>query len=146
MARESRRRGRFEAQVTMNLTSLIDVVFILLIAFMIVAPALKHGLDVDLAKVEGGEPLNPERPVTVVITHEAGETESRLYLEDDELTIEDLRRRLEGQVNANPGLSVLIEAEAIVPTEMTLRVLSLVMDVGVVNYGFVTEPAERETP
>jgi biopolymer transport protein ExbD len=146
MARESRRRGRFQPEVNVNLTSLIDVVFILLIAFMIVAPALKHGLVVDLAKVEGGEPLTPERPVTVVITHEMGETESRLYLEDDELELEDLRRRLEGQVNANPGLSVLIEAEAIVPTEMTLRVLSLIMDVGVVNYGFVTEPAERETP
>ena len=37
----------------MNLTSLIDVVFILLVAFMIVAPALQHGLQVDLAEVEG---------------------------------------------------------------------------------------------
>jgi biopolymer transport protein ExbD len=143
-----RRRGRFAPEVQVNLTSLIDVVFILLISFMVVAPALKHGLQVELAKTEGGEALNPERPVTVVITHDEDTGETKFYLDDDPIEIRRLRPRLEARREVALGrdvdLSVLIEPDGRVPTEATLQVLGIILDLGILDYAFLTEPRELD--
>jgi biopolymer transport protein ExbD len=143
-----KRRRRFEPNAQMNLTSLIDVVFILLVAFMIVAPVLKQGINVDLAKVEGGEPLTPARPVSVVIDFEPGDDEPRIYFDEDRISLDRLRTRLQARLDfslsTDEEISVLIEPDAQVPTEVTLQVLAIVIDVGVTNYGFVTEPPERD--
>ncbi len=147
MTRAHRRRGQCRPEVDVNLASLIDVVFILLIAFMIVAPELKHGLNVDLARVEGGEALMPERPISVVITCGEGDEEPRFYLEGDRVSLERLRTRLEARVDLTRGAaaaSVLVEPDALVPTEATLQVLGIILDLGIANYGFVTEPLDEE--
>lgn len=148
MDQRPRRRGRFQPEVQVNLTSLIDVVFILLISFMVVAPALKHGLQVELAKTEGGEPLNPERPVSVVITHDEDTGQTKFYLDDDRIELDRLRPRLEARrevaMARDIDLAVLIEPDGRVPTEATLQVLGIILDLGITNYGFLTEPRERD--
>jgi biopolymer transport protein ExbD len=141
--RRDRRRGRLKPEVDINLTSLIDVVFILLIAFMVVAPALKHGLQVELAKTEGGESLTPERPVQITITVDAGEPE--YFLDGDRVRADRLRGRLEARLNlAGDDMAVMIEPDADVPTGATLQVMGIILDLGITNYAFVTEPAEED--
>jgi biopolymer transport protein ExbD len=147
MALRPRRRARFRPDTSINLTPMVDMCFNLLIAFMIIAPALKHGLRVELAKTEGGQPLNPQEPVSIVIDVDPDEHEPRLYLDNDRVTMENLRARLEALRDLappEPGLSVLIEPDAQVPTEATLQVLGIVLDLEISNYGFVTEPQTEE--
>lgn len=154
MARPRRHRSRLRPEAGINLTPLMDTCFNLLIAFILIAPALKHGLNVELAKVDGGEPLTPEEPVSIVIAYEPGDEEPRFYLDNERVTLETLRARLEARHNLQPPgretMSVLIEPAAKAPTEATLQVLGIVIDLGIRNYGFVTEPRQSavtpETP
>lgn len=147
MARARRVRGRLRPEVAINVTSLIDVVFILLIVFMLVAPALKHGLDVELAQTEGGQPVSPERPITVTISHDPGDEDSRFYIDGQRVEFDRLHTLLEARLDASASasdFSVLIEPAATAPTQSTLQVLGIVLDLGIQNYAFLTEPMERE--
>ncbi len=50
-----------------NLTSLLDITFVLLISFMVVAPALRYNVDLELPKVSRSNSSEPKKPITVQI-------------------------------------------------------------------------------
>ncbi len=130
-----------QPDATINLTSLLDIVFNLLLVFMLLAPALKHGITVELARTGGGSSaLNAEEPLTIVIAHDAENPDPRIYIDDERIMLDQLQNRLRARSDANPRLTVLIEPSRTVPTETTLQVLAAILGAGIENYGFVTEP------
>jgi biopolymer transport protein ExbD len=84
----------------------------------------------------------------VVIDYEPGDDEPRIYMDDDRISLDRLRNRLQARLDfslsTDADIAVLIEPDAQVPTETTLQVLAIVIDLGITNYGFVTEPPERD--
>lgn len=53
-----RSRGRMPQEATINVTSLLDLTMVLLISFMIIAPTLQNGIEVDLPEVEEADALD----------------------------------------------------------------------------------------
>jgi biopolymer transport protein TolR len=140
-----RRKAAATPLGVINLTPLLDVMCNLLIVFMIVAPALKSGLQIDLPTVTDSKKITPRKSFTISIAKafEPGGT-PRIYLEgrqDSRLDLEQLRSELRQLRDRYPtDLDILIECDREVPCETMLRVLGVTQAVGLDSVGVITIP------
>ncbi len=116
-----------------NLTSLLDVTFVLLIAFIIVAPTLKYGIELDLPTVREGAPQleqDQSRLFTISIPKPLqGRTE--FYLNEQPASLEEIetRLRLQRQQGRNPVVE--IQADRDLPYEIFVQVVAAVRRAGI---------------
>ena len=83
-----KRKGSFERLATINITSLVDVTLCLLIIFMLTAPYIQGGVDVNLPEADTRTQLVKEGPVISI-------TENRqLYFQEDPVTMDEMTQRL----------------------------------------------------
>ncbi len=118
-----------------NVTPLVDVMLVLLIIFMVTAPMLKQGLDVELPKAKGKQ-LPTEERIAVVIKRGG-----KIYLNNRKVTLPELRRRLKAISKLNPN--VYLKADRRVPYGEVVKVMAEIKDVGIEKVGLITEPVQR---
>ena len=118
-----------------NVTPLVDVMLVLLIIFMVTAPILQQGASVDQPKVAGG-PLAGQEEQLVVNVAKGGQ----LYLNDTQMTPEQLTTKLRAIAAARPDRQLYVRADQSVPYGQVMRVMSAVREAGLVRVGLVTEP------
>ena len=131
-----RRRREYDAEVVhdINVTSLVDVMMTLLIIFIIVAPMIEQGIDVNLPSAE------PKRiDVSEVLTIAVTENE-RIYLENQRVTMDELRERLDNIRAAREDVAVLIKADKDIKYGRVVDVLDVVRGVGISRLAMATRP------
>jgi biopolymer transport protein TolR len=134
-----------------NLTSLLDVTFVLLIAFMIVAPALKYGIDLDLPTVQEGAPQLTQNQIQLfsIVIPKPSQGEQQFFLNDDPVTLRDIEVRLRLQRESGRMPSVEIQADREVPYDTFIQVVAALRRAGIeavglpVETGQVTAPTKR---
>jgi biopolymer transport protein TolR len=121
-----------------NVTPLVDVMLVLLIIFIITAPMLVQGLNVNLPKQdapsiasEGAEPL--------VLTLNSDQI---IYLDDEPIHLELLGDRLSAALGGRPR-PVYVKADETLPYGFVIRVLAVLDRIGVEQVGMVTAPEDR---
>lgn len=125
------------ALVEINVTPLVDVMLVLLIIFMVCAPMMQQGVQVDLPKANAGT-LNetPEQIVLVV-------TKNRdIKMNGTTLPSGTLRQRLEGIQSAKPNVEVFIQADQNVPYGFIAQVMAEVKKAKISRVGLVTDPGD----
>ena len=125
-------RGR-TAMSEINVTPLVDVMLVLLIIFMVTAPLLQQGIDVNLPKAKGKD-LPPEERITLII--KSGGT---IYLNDNPISMADMKKKLESISKLNPN--VFLKADKSVPYGLVVEVMGEIKDAGIEKLGMITEPA-----
>jgi len=129
-----------------NITNLLDIAFVLLICFMLVAPTLKHGLKMDLPEVEGTALELKKKNFSIVIKEKLPEEdEPRVYLENEIVSVNELKDKLQAQYVKNPEIEVVIECDRSVPYDIFARILGTVKSAGITNIGLVTEPIKKKS-
>jgi len=118
-----------------NVTPLVDVMLVLLIIFMVTAPLLQQGIDVNLPKAKGKD-MPPEERVALVIKRDM-----KVYMNDSLVSLEDLRRKLQAMSKTNPN--VFLKADKDVPYGFVVEVMGEIKEAGIEKLGMVTEPAIR---
>lgn len=131
MALDSRRGG---ALSEINVTPLVDVILVLLIIFMVTAPFLHHGVDVNLPAVAARELPLQEDQFVVTITKER-----RLYLNRAPLTLPQLGAKLQALYQERPRKEVFLRADKDVPYGFVVEVMAAIRKSGIERVGMVTE-------
>jgi biopolymer transport protein TolR len=122
-----------------NITPLVDVMLVLLIIFMVTAPILQQGVNVDLPEVTAG-PLTGRDDQLVVIVTRGG----KIQLNDSPLKVEELGQKLAAILKTRPDREVYLRADKNVPYGKVVEVMAAVRNAGVKKLGMVTEPLKEE--
>lgn len=115
-----------------NVTPLVDVMLVLLIIFMVTAPLLQQGIDVNLPQAKGKN-LPPEERLSIVIKKGGA-----IFLNDTQMSMEDLTKKLAAVSKRNPD--VFLKADKDVPYGLVVEVMGEVKEAGIEKLGMITEP------
>lgn len=145
-----RHRKRLRPVAEINLTSLLDVAFVLLIAFMIVAPSLKYGVELKLPAVREGAPQLPAGELsiaTIAIPREFAQSGSGVrtfMLDGDPVDTAELESRLkEKKSRIGDKLTVEIQADRQAPYEAFVQAVAAVRRSGVEAVGLPVDAAQQ---
>jgi biopolymer transport protein ExbD len=128
---------------TINLTPLLDVTFVLLIAFMVVAPALRYSVDLKLPAVEDSENNSRKEPITIGVTFNEKNESVVFHLNGNPTNINDLPDNLKLLKGYTPNEVVALEADRRVPWESMAQLINLLKINGIENIGIVTEQGAK---
>ena len=130
-----RSRGK-ELKQEMNLTNMIDVVFAILIVFIISAPLMSQGVKVDLPKAEAPT-MEQEKLLKVSITKN-----EELYIADMMVDFASFNNVFKSLWNGE--MAVVINADESVNYGLVMKVVTQVQKLGVTKLGFLTmNPKEK---
>ncbi len=132
MAFEPGQRGQFVSQI--NVTPLVDVMLVLLVIFMVTAPIIQQGVQVNLPKVKAAALPGKEEQFVVSITRN-----NEIYLNDAKLSAADLTDKLAAISRERPDREVFIRADDQVPYGEVIRTMAAIKAAGIENVGMVTE-------
>jgi biopolymer transport protein ExbD len=118
-----------------NMIPLIDVMLVLLIAFIIAAPLLTHAVKIDLPRATS-TPLDLQ-PETIQLGIKA---DGSLYWNGEALAEEDLPERLQQAAGHLPQPEIHLQADALTPYGTVARVMAASARAGLGRIGFVSEP------
>jgi biopolymer transport protein TolR len=121
-----------------NVTPLVDVVLVLLIIFMVTAPMLQMGIDVNLPKVKSRSIDVTEEKLVLTIT---GAKE--IYINKNRISLSDLRIKLENIFSSRIDREIFMRADKSIPYGFVIEVMSEVRKAGVDKLGMITEPPEE---
>jgi biopolymer transport protein TolR len=128
-------QGRTRTSLSeINVTPFVDVMLVLLIIFMVTAPILESGIEVDLPKTRTVKALDVEK---VVITIDRRQT---LYIGNDAININLLGTTVSQRLQGSPNAPVFIRSDQSVPFGTFARVVDTLKQAGVTNINIVTEP------
>lgn len=132
-----KRRSRpSTAEATINVTSLLDVTFVLLISFMVVAPALKHDVPIELPGVSQGKSEYKEPKVTIQVKTEGLTTE--YYVNGGRTTLETIASDV-AMFTKESDPEIAVEADRSVPWEGVARLMNQLRLEGLNKVSIVTE-------
>lgn len=130
-------RGELPLNADINVTSLVDVMMVLLIIFMITAPLMQGGVDVQLPRAEA-RPLEPRQGLVVTV-----DRSGRIFVDQTAVSYADFRSTFAAIVTARKPAGVYLRADSRVPYGDVVRALAVIRGAGVQNVGLV---AEQEQP
>ncbi len=131
--------GQGQALSEINVTPLVDVMLVLLIIFMVAAPMLTTGVNVDLPKADAPRmDIDQDHPLITV------QRDQRIFLFDEEVSLDVLRQRLITDERIRNVDEVFVQADEQVPYGAVAQVLALVRQAGIGKMGLVTDPLTRE--
>ena len=123
-----------------NVTPLVDVVLVLLIIFMVTAPLMQRGIDVDLPRTVTQTSRNEERLIVTV------DKDAHVYIGDsDAVPMEDFRDKLKKRVARmkNPD-AVFLRADQSLQYRVITQIMDEIKQAGVPTVGLVTEPVREK--
>ena len=134
----SRSRGGRRRRAPMseiNVTPFVDVMLVLLVIFMITAPLLTVGVEVDLPQT-GSPPLaGDDEPLAITITRDG-----TAYLQETEVTLEDLIPKLKAITERRPDVRIFIRGDREIAYGRVMEVMDALNDAGFNNVALVTAP------
>jgi biopolymer transport protein TolR len=120
-----------------NVTPLVDVMLVLLIVFMVSAPLMQQGVQVDLPKANAGS-LSEVPDQLVLVVNKSRE----IAINGNTVPGGSLRGRLEAVSQAKPNVEVVIQADQNVPYGFIAQVMAEVKKAKINRVGLVTEPGD----
>ena len=120
-----------------NVTPFVDVMLVLLIIFMVTAPMMSQGVDVNLPKTETRPLKAAEDPLILTITKER-----EIFLEDYKIKLEGLENKIEQIFMNRREKEILLKADKDVPYGFVITVVARIKEAGIDKLGMVTDPLE----
>ncbi len=139
MGRQRGRRESHRMMAEINVTPFVDVMLVLLIVFMVTAPLLTVGVQVDLPKTDSRAIPGSDEPLTVSVN-----AEGKVFLQETETPIEALGPRLTAITGNNPDARIFVRGDQGISYGRVMEVMSTINRAGYRKVALVTE-APRPT-
>jgi biopolymer transport protein TolR len=120
-----------------NVTPLVDVMLVLLIIFMVTAPMMTQGLDVNLPQTTAKSIKTQEDPLFLTI-NKKGE----IFLEEHVIRLEELEDKVKSIFKYRRDKELLLRADRDIPYGVVIKVIGAVKRAGIDKLGMVTEPKD----
>lgn len=131
--------GRKQLVADINVTPLVDVMLVLLIIFMITAPMMTQGLDVDLPETTTKSLLQKENPIVVTV-----DKNGKISLDQIEVTQKVLYQQLASYAKQDKDKPIFLKADRTVQYGVVVSIMADVKRAGFDKLGMITKPAEEE--
>ena len=129
------RKHRRPYLAEINVTPFVDVMLVLLVIFMITAPLMQHGMEVQLPKAS----IAPI-PIREIPTITLKSNKKIFWKQEEQANLMGLTRNVEQYIQAHKEGGVYLRADKTLDYGFVMHVLSTVKQAGVQNIGMVTEP------
>jgi biopolymer transport protein ExbD/biopolymer transport protein TolR len=127
--------GRTQSSLAdINITPLVDVVLVLLIIFMITAPVLQSGIEVNVPHTRSVKEVTEERLVISI------DKDQRVFLGNDPVNINEIPDKLHQKIRDPQNQSIYVRADENVPFGAFATVMDAVKSSGITNVSIVTQP------
>ena len=134
----SRGRTRTPPMSEINVTPMVDVMLVLLIIFMVTAPLLTGGVQIDLPKTKAKILQGQDEPLAITI-----DAQGQVYLQDTEIDIEGLVPRLRAITDNNPDVRIFVRGDASVNYGRVMEVMGTVNAAGYKKVALVTQQQKK---
>ncbi len=121
-----------------NVTNLVDVILVLLIIFMITAPMLQSGIDINLPKTRAAIQDDLADGVVLTIDNKGG-----IFIDDVWVNLPDFEKTLDGILSDKNSSTVYIRADSGVVYGKVVNVVARIKEMGIDYLGLVTSPVEN---
>ena len=122
------------ALADINITPLVDVVLVLLVIFMLTAPILQSGIEVDVPKTKTVKEITEERLVISI------DKQQRVFLGNEPINVNQIADTLRRRVRDPRRQSIFLRADENVPFGAFATVMDAVKQAGITNVSIVTQP------
>ena len=129
-----RRKRDYKALSEINIANLVDVVLVLLIIFMISAPLLQSGIEVNLPQTKAAAVSEQAEGVVVTLDAKGG-----IYINDIFSNPNQFIEKLKDEMKTKNTTSVYLRADSIVYYGSAINLIGLMKDAGIEEIGLVTE-------
>lgn len=132
-------QGRTRSSLAdINVTPFVDVVLVLLIIFMVTAPILQSGIEVNVPKTRTVKEITEERVVITI------NKEQRVFLGNEPVNVNEIAAKLKQKFRDPTGQSIFIRSDEDVPFGAFATVMDAVKSAGITNVSIVTQPISHK--
>ncbi|HNS15572.1 MAG TPA: ExbD/TolR family protein [Syntrophorhabdaceae bacterium] len=121
-----------------NVIPLVDIVLVLLIIFMITAPMMQHGMNIDIPNVTAKPLPTKDEPQILNITKE-----QRLVLNEKKLGMKELKPAIQLLFANKSNKEIFLRADKDVPYGFVVRCMGVIREAGIEKINIVTKPLEE---
>jgi biopolymer transport protein TolR len=132
----SQREGTTISQI--NVTPLVDVMLVLLVIFMVTAPIIQQGVQVNLPQAKAGAIPGSEDLLVVTVAKNG-----KIYLNDNSMTLEELGKKLTAIKKLQADKQVYLRADQDVRYGLVMKTIAEIKQAGIERLGMVTRPGEE---
>jgi len=133
----TRRRDDKNLMSDINVTPFVDVMLVLLIIFMVTAPMMMQGVEVNLPQTTAKRIKTQEDPLIITVNKK-----KEIFLETHRISLEDLENKTRIIFENRREKELLLKADKEVPYGYVIKVISRVKKAGIDKLGMVTEPVD----
>lgn len=140
-----RKRHAQRRAPNVDLTPMIDVVFQLLLFFMLSSTfVVQTSIQIEMPEAKGATQLeDKDLSITLAYGTDGPDGKGRIFVNDDEMpSMDALTQRLSDEARRNPGVQLLVRPDARTDTGRLVEVLGIATSVGIQKYGISAQPPE----
>lgn len=130
-------RGTRTPLSEINIIPLVDIMLVLLIIFMITAPMMQHGMNIDVPKLTTKPLPARDEPQILSITKD-----QRLILNEKKIEVKDLKPAIQFLFSTKKDKEIFLKADKDVPYGFVVMCMGLIREAGVEKINIVTKPEE----
>jgi biopolymer transport protein TolR len=119
------RKGRYRPMAEINVTPMVDVMLVLLIVFMVTAPLMTTGVNVDLPKTDASPVNSDAKPLSVSIKNNGD-----IYLGDDAVTLDQLVAKLQAASQNDPTRRIFVRGDEHIDYGRVMQVMGQITSGG----------------